>query len=278
MFEADINWLSTSIPIHDNGNFGSIDSLSGDYEYRLGRELIWFGNMEDEGCSLWNLNSNGENFDDSIFYEGSRSIKHIRSSDENEYGLFGIIKTDNAYETTIQSRYYSSRTTSISLGTDDIGILNGDNDWTVMYNDIDVRNGTNFFDIRLNTEPATEGIATSWFENVGLIEWTDWYNIENYDSLSTPHENYYLQIKSVSEPNIDYIVYNELNYAELNPVSPNFSIIQNSYTSPFVINFINESIGHIGWYYWDFGNGQTSIEKNPSITYNEDGIYDISLI
>ena len=293
-FESDNNWLSIPIPIHDNGNFVSIDSLLGDYEYRLGRELIWFGNMEDEGCSLWNLNSNGENFDDSIFYEGSRSIKHIRSSDaneniitnfekrlkindENDYGLFGIIKTDNTYETTIQSRYYSSRTTSISLGTDDIGILNGDNDWTVMYNDINVRNGTNFFDIRLNTEPATEGIATSWFENVGLIEWTDWYNIENYDSLSTPHEYYYLQIKSTSEPDIDYIVYNELNYAELSPTSPEFSIIQNSYTSPTDVDFINESTGHIGWYYWDFGNGQTSIEENPSTTYNEDGIYDVSL-
>ena len=31
-------------------------------------------------------------------------------------------------------------------------------------------------------------------------------------------------------------------------------------------------------YYWDFGNGQTSTEENPTVAYNQDGIYNIRLV
>jgi hypothetical protein len=47
--------------------------------------------------------------------------------------------------------------------------------------------------------------------------------------------------------------------------------------TPATINFTNTSIGAIG-YNWDFGNGTTSINNNPSVTYNSPGDYTIKLI
>ena len=32
-----------------------------------------------------------------------------------------------------------------------------------------------------------------------------------------------------------------------------------------------------GWYFWDFGDGNTSIEQNPSHTYTDLGPYTVSL-
>ena len=43
------------------------------------------------------------------------------------------------------------------------------------------------------------------------------------------------------------------------------------------VQFINTSVGG-SYYYWDFGDGNTSILKNPIHRYKKEGIYEISLI
>ncbi len=43
------------------------------------------------------------------------------------------------------------------------------------------------------------------------------------------------------------------------------------------INFINSSISSTD-FSWDFGNGASSVEKNPSVTYAEVGTYTVTLI
>ena len=39
----------------------------------------------------------------------------------------------------------------------------------------------------------------------------------------------------------------------------------------------NESSGLVGWYHWDFGDGNTSILENPSHNYTENGPFTVSL-
>ncbi len=53
----------------------------------------------------------------------------------------------------------------------------------------------------------------------------------------------------------------------------------NSCETPFTVNFSNTSTGNLSnvSYLWDFGDGQTSTEENPSITYTEANNYDVSL-
>ena len=58
----------------------------------------------------------------------------------------------------------------------------------------------------------------------------------------------------------------------------NFSATPTSGTAPLNVNFSDESENNpISWQ-WDFGDGNTSTQQNPSYTYNDDGNYTVSLI
>jgi len=48
-------------------------------------------------------------------------------------------------------------------------------------------------------------------------------------------------------------------------------------TCPLTVNFADQSTGHITSWSWDFGDGGTSTEQNPSHIYNEEGNYTVSL-
>jgi hypothetical protein len=43
------------------------------------------------------------------------------------------------------------------------------------------------------------------------------------------------------------------------------------------VNFTNTS-GHAEAYFWDFGDGTTSIEENPTHTFPDNGVYNVSLV
>ena len=44
------------------------------------------------------------------------------------------------------------------------------------------------------------------------------------------------------------------------------------------INFYsNWSDGNIVWYFWDFWDGETSTEANPTHSYSKEWIYDVEL-
>ncbi|MDZ7263665.1 MAG: discoidin domain-containing protein [candidate division KSB1 bacterium] len=46
---------------------------------------------------------------------------------------------------------------------------------------------------------------------------------------------------------------------------------------PLTVQFVNRTIGNAEKYLWDFGDGTTSTEKNPTHTYTEPGRYSVSL-
>ncbi|TDH25627.1 PKD domain-containing protein [Segetibacter sp. 3557_3] len=48
--------------------------------------------------------------------------------------------------------------------------------------------------------------------------------------------------------------------------------------APLVVNFTDQSTGNPTSWFWDFGNGGTSIQKNPSITYFAPGSYSVKLV
>lgn len=54
------------------------------------------------------------------------------------------------------------------------------------------------------------------------------------------------------------------------------NIVDTNEGSVFEVSFINESIGAKS-FSWDFGNGQTSTEENPVITYSTEGDYIVTL-
>ena len=228
-------WISNPMRLQRDGNISEITSINPtcDWDYRLGREIVWFGNFEDEGCSLWNVNSDDEWYDSTQVYEGVRSLCHRRypdsgdniitnferrikcHSDTTNYSLYGYIKTQNGADVTIQIRYYNSRYSSIYLGTEDIGIwISGDTDWTYYYNNLTLIEGTRYFDIRLNSDRPDTGVALSWFDKVGIIEWTEWQQLNTPLDITNPNDFYYLQIKTDTQEDYAFVTYYETSYEE----------------------------------------------------------------
>lgn len=62
-----------------------------------------------------------------------------------------------------------------------------------------------------------------------------------------------------------------------NLISVDFSADKNMADSNHVFTFENKSVGEIDEYLWDFGDGNTSTEKNPKHKYDSSGTYDITL-
>lgn len=57
-----------------------------------------------------------------------------------------------------------------------------------------------------------------------------------------------------------------------------FSAIPDSLTSfPFLYHFTDLSTGNINSWYWDFGDGFSSTEQNPSHQFNDPGTYEVCL-
>ncbi len=62
-----------------------------------------------------------------------------------------------------------------------------------------------------------------------------------------------------------------------NLISVDFAADKNMADSNYVFTFENKSVGEIEEYLWDFGDGNTSTEKNPKHKYENSGTYDITL-
>lgn len=74
----------------------------------------------------------------------------------------------------------------------------------------------------------------------------------------------------------------EEDSAEIKIVAPplfvDFGYTPNEGCAPLTVQFINKSINAVdGSYLWDFGDGNTSVVKNPTYTYTEPGTYSVSL-
>ncbi len=74
-----------------------------------------------------------------------------------------------------------------------------------------------------------------------------------------------------TETKTDYIVVEHET-----PVA-NFTADNTIGDAPLIVNFSDESTGDINSCLWNFGDGETSIEENPTHTYTDEGIYNVSL-
>jgi len=62
-----------------------------------------------------------------------------------------------------------------------------------------------------------------------------------------------------------------------NPPVANFSATQTTGGVPFTVQFSDQSFGNIDEWLWDFGDGQTSTEENPTHEFTAIGTYTIAL-
>jgi len=290
-------WTSFPIFIHQTGNISSIDEFpeSTTCEFRLGRDLLWFGNMEDEGCSLWNDNSPDEWFDAVVSHRGNRSLTHRRTpvSGDNvvtnledrikidsslPHTLAGWVRTENGSNVTIQIRFYASRTSSTILGTGTISPgISGDSDWQYYYATLSIPGSAKFFDIRLDSDMPAVGEARSWFDDVSVLQWTDWTPHSGDAPAVNPNDYYFLQFRGeFAGPDLS-ATFTESVYGYAPACTPDFTATPVGGLGPLTVEFTDISTGLVGWWEWNFGDGTLSIEQNPAHTYDTNGAFTVTL-
>ncbi|MGC9361373.1 MAG: CapA family protein [Candidatus Syntrophosphaera sp.] len=250
------------LPGTDGGNitqpfklprFGSIGGINfiepvSDAEYRLGAERVWFGNFEDEGCTLWDVSE----FSHLDAFDGMRSAMISPSygqtntatisercklyDNTRKFTLHGWIKTNNATDANILIRYYYSRTGYL-VGTENItDDIDGSTDWTWFSRELTIPSNAWYYDIRLTCSNTQGGTVQALFDNVGLIEWTPWTEFGFEDSVPTPNNYYWMQVRTGENPKSLTVGFTEKSYRVLDqrkaPVPP-AQLITNVYPNPF---------------------------------------------
>jgi hypothetical protein len=231
LIEEDGFWTSNPLRLRRNGDISSILSINpyANWQYRVGREIVWFGNCEDEGCTMWLLDHPDEFYDDSVYYAGARSLCHFRAeqnvtlathfenrlpcySDTAGYTLCAYVKTDNGDDAEVMIRFYQSRYGGYSLGSETTGPITGTTDWAFYYNNFTPANGTNFIDVWLRSEGPQTGNGYTWFDNIGVIAWTVWQPFSTANTIVTPNDYYWIQLRTDMETHDVALSYQETKY------------------------------------------------------------------
>jgi len=280
---------------------GSISEILGGNpnisHYRLGREKIWMNNFEDEGSTLWNLNSESETLQDTVFRRGEKGLLHVRSEDspgnivtdleeripinkEFLHTLYGSIKTKNAKNITLEARFYDGRTGE-SLSTASINdSISGNTSWQKYWDEISIHENGEFINIRMNSDVPDSGISYSYFDDIGLIQWDSLQIITGYPIIiSYPNDFEYIQL-FFSQPDMDNLFGLELKNTILGTLEPLASYpkaVKTSITAPGNFYFFDESVGPVGNRNWSFGPNSDGVGETPFWFCESPGIYEISL-
>ncbi len=221
--EKDGWYISRAFPLPDNGYPVSADvsGLSG-AEIRYGRDALWYGNMEDEGSTNWNINSSYEGYNEDEFHGGARSIRlnrpsstsgnvltnlpmRLRYDPTHSYSLCGWIKTENAIDASLEGELGSSRYSGLLEKPVIGGNLSGTNDWTYVEDELPYYANAYYTNVRLSLFPAAEGTGYAWFDDVALIQWEDWQAAPV--EIPFPSDITFIQIRSSTsavDADLDY--------------------------------------------------------------------------
>ncbi|MBX2892238.1 MAG: S8 family serine peptidase [Saprospiraceae bacterium] len=116
-----------------------------------------------------------------------------------------------------------------------------------------------------SNNPVTGTITIPAAANVGTTRMRVSMSLDNY---STP-----CQVNDLREVE-DYTI--QISDGVQAPVA-NFSASSTCGQFPLVVNFSDLSTNSPTAWSWNFGNGQTSTQQNPSATFNQPGIYTVAL-
>jgi len=126
------------------------------------------------------------------------------------------------------------------------------------------------------TDMSTGNYSTlAWdFDNDGEIDSTDPNPTHTYNQAGTYSVKLTIDGPDgpASETKIAYITVNDPGF-----VTVEFSASPTTGDAPLEVSFTDLSTGAITSWSWDFGDGGTSTEPNPTYTYNTAGVYTVSL-
>ena len=215
--------ISNPLELKWDGFLTSLDQITGltspNVEIRLGREMLWFGNFEDEGSTMWNIDFDRSIYDEQIKVAGERSLclnSNVYQSDEinvdlenrftlndnYEYTLCGYIKGINVRDAAISINYYSNRYSGGFQGSQVADRSKGGNfDWTFICEDLEIEDDGYYGNIELRNSPPIIDEGWAWFDEIKLIKWDgDWqpYSME----IPQPNNYRFIQIRVAEETSL----------------------------------------------------------------------------
>ena len=282
--------------INSPGSLSELISGNADISYyRIGREKIWMNNFENEGSSLWNLNSDSETLQDSIFRRGKKSLLHERSfnspsnivtnledripfRNDLAHTLHGYIKTINGKDVTIEARYFDSRSGESLFTASMQDSLNGDESWKKYWTEIPKVEGSEFIDIRMNSGIPDSGNSRSYFDDVGLIEWDSIRSVSNFPvPITYPNDYHYIQFFTEESDEFLEIEVSNSIIGDLGPLISIPMVTNPTIISPGYFYFFQESKGPVGELEWFSNSVIFSKENSPMLFIENSGLYHISL-
>jgi len=282
--------------INSPGSLSELISGNADIAYyRIGREKIWMNNFEDEGSSLWNLNSESETLQDSIFRRGKKSLLHERSfnspsnivtnledripfRNDLAHTLHGYIKTINGKDVTIEARYFDSRSGESLFTASMQDSLNGDESWKKYWTEIPKVEDSEFIDIRMNSGIPDSGNSRSYFDDVGLIEWDSIRSVSNFPvPITYPNDYHYIQFFTEESDEFLEIEVSNSIIGDLGPLISIPMVTNPTIISPGYFYFFQESKGPVGELEWSSNSVIFSKENSPMLFIENSGLYQISL-
>jgi hypothetical protein len=208
------HWVTPPIQRDGDGTLRRILSTSGTgtVEVRLGRELVWHGDFEDEGATFWDLNSTYETYDATVAHQGQRSLRLRRSSGTSgvsttlqgypallgglDYSLSVWIRTQDAVDADFSATLYTGRGSG-SVGTFEVTTpIDGTQDWTRYWRDFSVSGNTPWFFIARGSIAAPSGgEETAWFDEARLVAWDTWQPMTGPLDVPFPSNYRFLQLR-----------------------------------------------------------------------------------
>ncbi len=214
MQQSGSYYVTKPLPI-ENGYFRQVHSSSspGTVYYRLGEEMQWFGNMEDEGCTLWNFNSNYEDYSDAEAYRGQRSLYHSFSNNntvstgyeknyklwdnQSDYTIHGWMKTSNVNYAKITACWLTGRTSYYPTQEDEVVCNNGNTgNWQYFFGDATPPSNAGYYEVKCKTDFNSNSNSFAAFDDVGLIKWTPWIPVTNTMEFDVPNAYSHVQFRT----------------------------------------------------------------------------------
>jgi len=252
--------ISQPIQLDKVGNISELAMLTpGNFEYRVGREMVWFKNFSDEGCTLWDINSNNEELIEEEGMDGSDGLVHHNSNtgssistwfegrvkrlDQLEYTVYGWLSGQDVQDNTISAHFYQYRTSGSAGVIATTPAKSGTFDWQYVSKDFSIDSYYKYFQVEIESEGQNGDESESRFDNVGLIGWEEWQPVSS-EIISNPNDYYFVQIRTTDNVEEATVEITELDYSgnytpemqrEEIPEKPGIGKISSIHPNPFGI-------------------------------------------